>query len=186
MNYNKYRQDLLNRFKEYRRRHFAHRDRLFEERHHHVFKSEYAECNLFNYGLREFLPKERYHRWFRSMGSSQALAVSVFGTMMRHGDLQLLTEVIDDTGRLLVDDFMLDGQPEFEYEIIKLIEPTPTRVDFYLPCPSGNVAIECKLWETELGPGSQVATEKCDGNYAQHVGERSRERCCLTEKGVAY
>ena len=120
------------------------------------------------------------------MGGSQALTVSVFGTIKRRGDLQLLTEILDSSERPLLPNFELDFQPKFDYEIRKLQEPTPTRVDFYIPCRSGNVAIECKLWETELGPCSRVASGKCDGNYAQHIGARSGERCNLTKRGVAY
>jgi hypothetical protein len=121
------------------------------------------------------------------MGSSQALAVSVFGTMMKQGDLSLLNEVPDEHGRSLFPGFVPAGQPEFDHRVITLNEPrSPTQVDLFLPGQHGHVAIECKLWERELGPCSQVASHQCNGDYAFQPGRAPGQRCVLTEKGIAY
>jgi len=121
------------------------------------------------------------------MGSSQALAVSVFGTMMCRNDLQLLTKVLDNNGHPLLLGFVLEGQPEhpFDYRVTALNEPRPTQVDLFLPCQKGNVAVECKFWESELEPCSQVAKE-CNGNYSAQPGRTPGQRCALTEKRIAY
>ena len=186
MSYYKYKKDLLNRFKAYRIRHFTHQDDLFIERYNHVFKSKYAKYNLSNSDLDELLPRGRRHRWFGSMGSSQALAVSVFGIIKKRDNLWLLTEVIDDNGYPLLPGFIPDGEPEFDYKVPTLNEPSQTQVDFFMPGRNGNVAIECKLWEPRLGTCSQVSKKKCNGNYAEQSGRKHGERCYLTEKGITY
>ena len=167
MRYSKYKREMLRRFKTYRGQHFFLRDELFDEHYYHIFKSKYSEYNLFNPDLGKLLPKDRRHRWFRNMGSSQALAVSVFGTMMCRNDLQLLTKVLDNNGHPLLPGFVLEGQPEhpFDYWVTALNEPRPTQVDLFLHYQKGKVAIECKFWESESGPCSQVSDE-CNGNYS--------------------
>ena len=186
MGYGKYKQDMLDRFKVFREKNFLGRDELFYERHNHVFNSEFAEYNLFKTELDKLLPRKRRHRWYGSMGSSQALALSVFGTMMQHGDLRLLADVSAYDGTPLLPNFDLDGHPEFDFPISTLNEPTPTHVDLFLPGQKGNVAVECKLWEDGLDPCSQVAKKRCNGNYEEPTGRKPGERCYLTERGVSY
>jgi hypothetical protein len=186
MSYNDYKQAMLRRFITYRRKHYPLEDELFDPRRWHVFKTEYAYCNLFASGLDRLLPQDRRHRWFRSMGSSQALALSVFGTMMKRDGLSLLNEVPGEHGRSLFPGFVPAGQPEFDYRVTTLNEPRPTQVDLFLPGQRGHVAVECKLWERELSPCSQVASYQCNGDYASQPGRASRQRCVLTEKGIAY
>jgi len=186
MSYNDYKQAMLRRFIAYRRKHCPLEDDLFDPRRWHVFKAEYAFCNLFTSGLDRLLPKDRHHRWFGSMGSSQALAVSVFGTMMKRDGLSLLNEVPDERGRPLLLGFVLAGQPEFDYRVTTLNEPRPTQVDLFLPGREGHVAIECKLWEDKLSPCWQVTSHQCNGSYAYQVGRASGQRCALTDKGIAY
>ena len=70
------------------------------------------------------------------MFSSQALTVSVFGAIMQQEDLHLLNNVRDDEGDPLLR-FVLDGKPVFDYPVQTLNEPTPTRVDFFLPGKTG-------------------------------------------------
>lgn len=186
MSHHRYKRDLLNRFKTYRERHFAHKDELFHERYNHVFKTEQAKYNLFDPELDELLPRKRRHIWYGSMGSSQALSVSVFGTMMQHGDLGLLADISADDGAPLLPKFDLKGHPEFDYPVSTLGEPVPTHVDLFLPSQEGNVAVECKLWEDSLDPCSQVAKKRCNGNYEEQPGRKSGARCYLTERGVSY
>ena len=186
MSYYRYKKDMLNRFKSYRISHFPLQDDLFLKRYNHVFKSKYAKYNLFNSDLDELLPRARRHHWFGSMGSSQALAVSVFGTMKQRDDLLLITEVLDDNGYPLLPGFIPDGELEFEYNITTLNEPTQTKVDLFMEGRNGNMAMECKLWEPRLGTCSQVSKGKCNGNYAEQSGRKPGERCYLTEKGITY
>jgi hypothetical protein len=186
MTYNDYKRETLRRFSVYRRRHYPIESDIFDPRRNHVFKPELASLNLFKLELDRLLPQARRHRWFRSMGSSQALAVSVFGTMIKRGDLPLLAQVSDEHGQPLLPRFELAGQPEFDYSVITLNEPRPTRVDLFLPGQRGQVAIECKLWEPELTPCSQVATHRCNGNYVHQAGRTPGQRCALTERGIAY
>lgn len=171
-----YKRAMLDRFMCYRSTRFGNRDDLFDPRRHHVFQRDNAHYNLFDPALDRWLPHVRRHRWFTSMGSSQALAVSVFGLVLDRGDLSLLCEVLDELG-LLLPGFVPAGEPEFDYKVKSLHEPRPTQVDLFLPGQSGNIAIECKLWEDRLSPCSQVP-EDCNGSYAQH--------CTLTENGTKY
>jgi hypothetical protein len=186
ISYNDYKQTMLRRFIAYRRKHYPLEYDLFDPHRQHVFKTEHAFCNLFTPGLDRLLPKDRRHRWFGSMGSSQAPAVSVFGTMMKRGGLSLLNEIPDEHSRPLLPGFVLAGQPEFDYRVTTLNEPRPTQVDLFLPGQHGHMAIECKLWERKLSPCSQVATHQCNGDYAPQPGRAPERRCALTEKGIAY
>jgi len=186
MTYNDYKQAMLRRFIAHRRKHYPLEDDLFDPGRWYVFKTEHAFCNLLTSGLDRLLPKDRRHRWFGSMGSSQALAVSVFGTMMKRGGLSLLNEVPDEHGLPLLPGFVLVGQPEFDYRVTTLNEPRPTQVDLFLPGREGHVAIECKLWEDRLSPCWQVTSHQCNSSYAYQVGRSPGQRCTLTEKGIAY
>jgi hypothetical protein len=143
--------------------------------------------------LRALLPPGTMHRWFRSMNSSQALTVSVFGNLMRYDCLQVLAELTDEGGEPLFgraeiasDDFRL------EVTVNTLGEPRPTSLD---ACISGRprVAIEVKFTEHQIGrcsrPGlepsaSNYDTDLCDGTYSRQRGRR--ERCALTENGIHY
>jgi hypothetical protein len=86
-----YKHAMLRRFGAYRRRHYAIEGDAFAPRHNHVFKPEFASLNLFKLELGHLLPKVRRYRRVRSMGSSQALAVSVFGIMIQLGRNQIQT-----------------------------------------------------------------------------------------------
>lgn len=176
--YNDYRPQMRRRFIAYRRVHYPLEHELFDPRREYVFKPEYDFCNLFEMTLDKLLARDRRHRWFRSMASSQALAVSVFGTMLKRGDLLLLADMPDENGQPLLLDSVLAGEPCFDYQVTTLNEPTPTSVDLFLPGRNGHVAIECKLMEREVGPCSRVP-KFCDGDYVP--GE-----CWLTQRGVAY
>lgn len=176
--YNDYRRQMRSRFIAYRRAHFPLEHELFDPRREYVFKPEYDFCNLFTMSLDKLLPRRRRHRWFRSMASSQALAVSVLGTMLKRGDLLLLAELPDETGQPLLPGFTLAGEPVFDYRVTTLNERTRTSVDLFLPGQNGHVAIECKLMEREIGACSRVP-RFCNGEHVP--GE-----CWLTQRGVAY
>jgi hypothetical protein len=186
MSYNDYKRAMKRRFIAYRRQHYPIEYDMFDPRRDHVFKPEFASFNLFKLELDRLLPQDRRHRWFGSMGSSQALAVSVFGTVLKRGDLLLLAQIPDEHGRSLLPGFELAGQPEFDYSVTTLNESRPTQVDLFLPGQRGHVAVECKLWERELTPCSQVASRQCNGDYAPQAGRAPGQRCALTEKGIAY
>ena len=138
MSYHMFRDILLTRFKSYREKYFSKQDGLFHDDYTHVFKKNQANFNLFNPQQGVYIPVKRRHRWFHSMFSSQALTVSVFGAIMQREDLHLLNDVRDDEGEPLLR-FVLDGKPEFDYPVQTLNEPTPTRVDLFLPGKNGNI-----------------------------------------------
>jgi len=183
MKHSEYKAEVMERFRMYRSKRFRGKDDLFDPRRPHVFKSRYSCHNLFSPELMCLVSKPQL--WFRSMGSSQSLAVSVLGTMMKRGDLSLLAKVPDEHGQPLHSDLELAGQPVFEYEVCTLGEPRPTQVDLFLPRRGGNVAIECKFWEGGLSPCSQVR-KVCNGDYASQPRRQRGQRCALTEKGIKY
>jgi hypothetical protein len=83
-------------------------------------------------------------------------------------------------------------QLELEYEVNYLEEPRPTSVDALFD-GQYRVAVECKLSESEvgscsrprLGPSdSNFESDHCDGTYTHQQGRR--DRCALTERGIAY
>jgi len=183
--YRAYKQALLDRFGDYREKRYAEQDHLFDPdpRRYHVFRPEYADRNVFSPDLAQLIERGR-HRWLADMGSSQALALSVFGTLLNRGGLALFGEATDEQGRPLLLDIVLEGRPEFEYPVRTLRESPPTRVDLFLPWAQGHVAIECQLWEVEFGPCSQVDAGQCGGSYALQAGHE--QRCALSGKGIRY
>ncbi len=190
MNHSQYRREMLKRFAHYRNKYFAGRDHLYDAKHAHVFEPRSSCYNLFSPDLVRLVLSKR-HRWFANMGSSQALAVSVFGTMIERGDAALLTKIPDEHGVPLLSGFVPIDDPELEHRVTALNEPMPTQVDLFLRGQRGDVAIECKLWEGSLGPCSQIRKRKrkrpsCDGTYAYQAGRKAGQRCALTEKGIRY
>ena len=79
--------------------------------------------------IRDAAPKSQWHRWFRSLKSSQALACSVFGAVQAFGRLDLLEDVGAECGRLAFADDLRAARLKFEYEVRSLGEPRPTSVD---------------------------------------------------------
>jgi len=183
--YQDYKRALLQRFRQYRQQHWPIEDDLFDPQHAHVFKADLAFCNLFSWNLDRLLPRG-HHTWLPDMGSSQALAVSILGTMLKRGNLELLAQVPDDQGQPLLAGFVLAGPPQFEYTVSALHERKRTQVDLFLPGQQGHVAIECKFWEQQLAPCAQVAARRCNGHYAPQPGRAPGQRCALTERKVAY
>lgn len=143
--------------------------------------------------LLALVPAGEKHKWYRSMNSSQALALSVLGNLKIHGFLQELADVQADEGGNLFGETKLSADTfVMEYKVGHLGEPRPTSLDGYVP-GEYRIAIECKFTETEFGRcsrprlkpnDSNYEHEHCNGTYSAQ-GER-KERCSLTEIGVKY
>jgi hypothetical protein len=127
------------------------------------------------------------------MSSSQALAQSILGNLKLYDQLHLLNDLNDDFGEPLFGPTKIaTANFKMEQSIDFLGEPRRTSVDAFI---SGDyqVAIECKLTESEVGPcsrplltqkNSNYKTDFCDGTYTRQRGRQ--ERCTLTEIGVLY
>ncbi|MBN1460610.1 MAG: hypothetical protein JXA57_13835 [Armatimonadetes bacterium] len=138
------------------------------------------------------LPAGSRHRWFRSMTSSQALAQSLFGNLIVHDQLGVLGAVQTEAGEPLVG--AAPETAELESKVVSLREPRKSSLDVLIRSANGyRVAFECKLTEPEVGACSRPALtprdsnyerDHCDGTYTCQRGRR--ERCSLSEIGVAY
>ena len=133
----------------------------------------------------------QWHRWFRSMKSSQALAQSVFAAVGSFGRLDLLQDLAAECGLPAFFSDQHGWAMSFEHQVCGLNEPRPTNVDVLLTKPGRRVAIECKFLENEFGACSRTSKSKypdprkhCDGSYSVQNGRRSR--CALTEIGIRY
>lgn len=118
----------------------------------HVFLPEQGDLNLFDTALAKFIPAHNRHRWFRSMLSSQALAVSVIGTMVQRSMLSLLSELqCDDSLPLVTEkqDFRLVGL-EYTPKWLEMGK-RKSQIDAYAESPGWRLAIECKLTEPDMG-----------------------------------
>lgn len=145
------------------------------------------------HAIRNAVPEDQRHQWFRSLKSSQALSQSVFGAIGAFNRLDLLQNVPAECGRSAFIEDIDDAELGFEYEVRSLGEPRPTNVDVLLSAPENRVAIECKFTEPDFGtcsrpklrPGASTYNEQyCDGNYRHQRGRL--HRCALTEIGVRY
>lgn len=99
-----------------------------------------------------FIPPERRHHWFRSLTSSQALALSVLGTLAKRGDLGILGRLCcDDTANLLESDetfwFFCFAFTPWWLEQGK----RKSQIDLYLASDTRRIAVECKFTETDIG-----------------------------------
>jgi hypothetical protein len=139
------------------------------------------------------IPARERHYWFRSMSSSQAIALSVFGNLKIYGCLDLLNELHDEQGSPIFGEEVITSENfRMEHKVESLGEQMPTSLDALI---TGRhpVAIECKLMETEVGSCSRPRLTKrgfnyerdlCDGTYTTQRGRATR--CSLTEIGVKY
>lgn len=104
-----YKHDLIERFWEYQKERFPNWERYLEhpEKHHGkpVFQKEFEHLNvIIKPGIPAFkqselldeIPTHQRHRWFRSMSSSQALTLSVFGNLKIFDRLHYLNQLSDD------------------------------------------------------------------------------------------
>lgn len=136
------------------------------------------------------IPREKQHKWFRSMKSSQALAVSIFGNLKVQNRTNCLSEVNADDGdgpafrqgRIGPEDL------ELEHDVTSLNEIRATSVDLLVSGPAF-ICVECKLSEQEVGCCSRPALKKdhreyCNGSYVRQSGRS--HRCALAERGMNY
>ena len=143
--------------------------------------------------LISLMPKGERHKWFRSMNSSQALGLSIFGNLVMHGLISIISDLKDDQDQLLFRNILIHTNNFlFEHKIEYLGEPKPTSVDGFL-LGKKQIAFEFKFIESEIGPCSRPRVskrdphyykKKCDGNYK--VQNKRKSRCSLTERGVQY
>ena len=139
--------------------------------------------------IRAALPKERRHRGFRSLKSSQALTQSVFGAIQAFDRLDLLQDLPAECGRPAFCENADGWTFELEHSLRGLGEPRPTSVDVLASGPGTRVAVECKLTEGEFGTCSRPRLCPCDEQYCNGsytVQQRRRSRCALTEIGIRY
>jgi hypothetical protein len=197
-----YKEELKKRYWTYQRKFFPeieeYFDRRFEVPRRFVFRTD-RQCHnvLVRPGAtREecarvfrLLPEGRRHKWFRSMNSSQALALSVLGNLAAYDQLNCLIDLNDDSEEpLLGEAHVSPDNFVMEHEVTYLGEPRCTSLDGFVS-GTHQVAIECKFTESEVGscsrPGlDENETEFCDGIFTRQRGRR--ERCALTEIGVLY
>ena len=164
-----YRDAMVARFWRYQKEAFRDRPEIFErpdmgDGRPPVFLRHAAESNVLmapdisgedrSRLLREIPPRER-HRWFRSMSSSQAIALSVFGNLKMYGLLGLLNGLHDEQGRPIFGDEAITPENfRMEYKVDSLGEPRPTSLDALIT-GKHPVAIECKLTEPDVGSCSR-------------------------------
>jgi len=201
-----YKKDLIRRFWEYQNEKFPVWEEYFEHPYTQnvrppVFTKKSAEHNVLiepgipselEQQLMSMIPVYERHRWFRSMTSSQAIALSIFGNLKVNGCLDYLYDLRDDDGTPLFENATLPDNFHMEYSVNYLGEPRSTNLDGFV---SGDyqVAIECKLSEAEVGTCSRprlskkntnFKTDFCDGSYSYQNGRQSR--CSLTERDIKY
>jgi hypothetical protein len=84
------------------------------------------------------LPREKQHRWFRSMKSSQALALSVFGNLKILNRTDCLAEVLDEDGAgpAFRHGIIRSDDLEVEYDVTSLNEIRATSVDLLVSGPT--------------------------------------------------
>ena len=196
-----YERDIVARFREYRVAIFKSQDDLFDRPNDDmgvrppVFRKDTADYNVLVHpeatpterkALLAQLPVKRRHRWFRSMKSSQALVQSVFGNLIVHQKLHLLSDLTDDSGQPLFSGpsgEINDCRVESAVGLDLLGEKVPTEIDVYFP-GSYRIAVECKFAEAKVGDCSIPRAGKCSGSYKLRAD--SGERCYLTEQGIKY
>lgn len=128
-------------------------------------------------------------------GSSQALAIDIFGTIKVSSEKDLiLTELASRCG------ISSNGRWSLELEWIdpnnSLAEPRPTQVDALAFGQTGLLLIECKFREasgacsqpTALTAGKHRGLRQCTGDYVTQKNPVNGRiaRCALTGKGVRY
>lgn len=157
---------LTGRLWDYRALRFADRDELFDRRlggapgsRPPVFNRESGDRNVVvsteparAAAVRALIPIKKRHRWFRSMKSSQALALSIFGNLKILGHADVLEAVKSDgnggpafgSGPIRSESIVLEHDADLPGE------RTSTSVDVLIGGDS-TVCVECKLSESEVG-----------------------------------
>ena len=127
--------------------------------------------------LSEIFPQASRHKWFRSMNSSQALAVSVLGNLKIHNQLECLRNIKDGNGISVFD----KGELSFEFfkmerKIDYLAEPRPTSLDGFFE-GKYQISVECKFTEADFGNCSRPRLTPKDPNFEE-------EYCCLSRNNL--
>lgn len=151
----------------------------------HVFTKACADHNLFKPELGKLLPLDERHKWFRSMTSSQALTVSVFGTLIQNQNLKLIAGLECDDGEMLLSKGVLPESAIFEYPAVGLEKgKRKTQIDVFISGGSLRIAIECKLMEDKIGSCSESRDGKEVDAYGQIPGFAACHRVRLN--GARY
>ncbi len=206
-NYTSYKNELLHRYWEYQKENYSDWERFFDHprglysRPPVFLRSESWRNVIINpnanqheiHELLNLIPKGERHKWFRSMNSSQALTLSIFGNLIIQDSLHFLSELKDDDGLDLFSKAQISSDNfTLEYRVNHLGEPRSTSLDGFI---SGEyrIAIECKFTESKIGSCSRPTIKAtrsnyerdfCDGSYS--IQRKRHERCSLTEIGVKY
>ncbi|OQA64722.1 MAG: hypothetical protein BWY38_02973 [Ignavibacteria bacterium ADurb.Bin266] len=204
----KYKEEIINRFWDYQRGKYSQYDLYFEPTKNKksrppVFYPETEWLNLIInpaankqeiLSLLALIPKHERHRWYRSCSSSQVLAQSILGNLKIYQKLDCLNQINDDEYNepLLNNINPPSANFSLEYKVNYLKEPRQTSIDAFLDADY-KIAIECKLMEEDVGNCSRPKLTKKDSNFisdycnGSYTHQNSRkERCSLTEIGVAY
>jgi hypothetical protein len=130
-----------------------------------------------------------HHRWYRSMNSSQALTLSVFGNLYLSGKLDILLDLRCDAGDpLLGIENITRDQFSLEKKIDYLGERRKTSIDIFI---SGDyqIAIECKFRERGLGTCTSPTLNKvhpsyCNGQFYNLATQK--EKCPKSRARALY
>jgi hypothetical protein len=140
-----------------------------------------------------------WHDGAASPRSSQALAVSVFGTLAIHPARQALIDATlnsvfgwDSAGE---DPWRVDLERTLGHSLLG--ERRPTQVDVLLHNQTSVVMLECKFTEAGGSPcsqpnhrpsGAHQGLRQCDGNYHEQTNPVNGKtaRCALSAKGIRY
>ena len=160
---------------------FADEEHLFDQKYSHlpnppVFTRESADRNVIvpdgpaqAAALLKLLPPGKQHRWFRSMKSSQALALSVFGNLkiLNRADCLATVQDEDGFGPAFRNGVIGPDDLQLEYDVTSLNEIRATSVDLFV---SGLAitCVECKLSEVEVGCCSRPALKKEHDAHSTH------------------
>lgn len=151
----------------------------------YVFTKACADHNLFKPELGKLLPLHERHKWFRSMTSSQALTVSVFGTLIQNQDLKIIAGLECDDGETLLSKGVLPASAIFEHPAVDLEKgKRKTQIDVFISGGSLRIAIECKLMEDKVGSCSESRDGKEADVYGQIPGFATCHRVRLN--GARY
>jgi hypothetical protein len=202
-----YRRALQQTFAAYRKQDFAGEPQAFEARADDgteptVFRSTHARRNVLMPPtataqqvdeILSSIPYDERHRWFASMGSSQALCQSVFGSLKAMGQISILQRITAEGGLPAFFE-RADQAPclELESPVNTLNEPRPTCIDAYFS-GSHRVTVEVKFAEAGFGTCSRprltakkpnFERDYCNGTLTYQRGRK--DRCSLTEQNIRY
>ena len=140
-----------------------------------------------------------WHDGAASPHSSQALVVSVFGTLAVHPARQILIDAMLHS----VFGWESAGDDAWRVNLERTVgrsllgERRPTQVDVLLHNETSVVMLECKFTEAGGGPcsqpnrrpsGAHQGLRQCDGNYREQTNPVNGKtaRCALSAKGIRY